>query len=125
MITKGKAVKVRMGHKTLGNICSFETSNGMPGCNKADTTLHVKNYLDGSLVSRAPLPMGLHCQAPLRSGAEGPKELLAVSHWVSSLACCWVALLALRKQPTQPLNRCEKLSLSVVALSSRPVSCNP
>ena len=78
MVTKGKVVKVRMGHKAHGKICGSETSNGMPGCNQADTTVYVMAYLDGSLVSRTPLPMGLHCQAPLRSGAEEVKDLLAV-----------------------------------------------
>ena len=79
MITKGKVVKLRTAPETHGNICGLETSNGMPGCNQADTTLHVMNYLDGLPVSRTPLPMGLHCQAPLKYGAEVPKELLAAA----------------------------------------------
>ena len=79
MITKGKVVKPRMAPEAHGNIHGFETSNGVPDCNQADTTLHVMNYLDGLLVSRKPQPMGLHCQTPMRSGAEVPKELLAAA----------------------------------------------
>ena len=79
MITKGKVVKLRMAPEACGNIHGFETSNGVPGCNQAGTTLQVMNYLDGLLVSRTPLPMGLCCQAPLRYGAEVLKELLAAA----------------------------------------------
>ena len=49
MVYKGKVVKVRMGHKGCGKIHGSETSNGAPGCNQADTTLHVVAYLDDSL----------------------------------------------------------------------------
>ena len=79
MVIKGKAVKVRAGHKARGKIHGSETSNDMPGCNQADTTLYVMAYLDDLLVSRTPLPMGLHCQAPLRSGVEEAKDLLALA----------------------------------------------
>ena len=79
MVTKSKAVEVKMGWKAHGNIHGFETNNGMTTCIQADTTLHVVNYMDYSLVSRRPLPMGLHCWAPLRSGAEGPKKLPVVA----------------------------------------------
>ena len=68
-----------MGHKGHGKICGSETSNGMPGCNQADTTLHVMAYLDDLLISMTPLPVGLHCQAPLRSGPEEVKDLLALA----------------------------------------------
>ena len=64
MVTKGKVVNVRMAPEAHGNICGFETSNGIPGCIQAGTTLHVMNYLDDLLVSGTPLPMGLHCQTP-------------------------------------------------------------
>ena len=37
------------------------------------------NYLDDLLVSGTPLPMGLHCQTPLKSGAKLPKELMAMA----------------------------------------------
>ena len=43
---------------------------------------------------------------------------------MSPFACCLVALLALGKPPTQLFTRCEKLNLSVVALSSKPVTLN-
>ena len=43
------------------------------------TTLHVVAYLDDSLTFRTPLPMGLHCQVPLRSGIEEVKGLLALA----------------------------------------------
>ena len=79
MVHKGKVVKVRMGHRGHGKICDSETSNDVPGCNQADTTLHVVAYLDDSLTSRTPLPMGLHCQAPLRSGTEEVMDLLALA----------------------------------------------
>ena len=75
MITKGRVVKVRTGCKACGKIHGSETNNGMSGCNQEDTTLYVMTYLDDSLVSRTPLPMGLHCQAPLRLEAEIPKGL--------------------------------------------------
>ena len=79
MVYKGKVVKVRMGCKGCGKIHGSETSNGVPGCNQADTTLHVVAYLDDLLISRTPLPMGLCCQAPLRSGTEEVKDLLALA----------------------------------------------
>ena len=69
-----------MAHEAHGNICCLRTSSGMPGCNQADTTLHVINYLDDLLVSRTPLPMGLHCQAPLRSGAGCTEGIAGSSH---------------------------------------------
>ena len=43
------------------------------------TTLHVVAYLDDSLTFRTPLPMGLHCQVPLRSGTEEVKDSLALA----------------------------------------------
>ena len=43
------------------------------------TALHVMNYLDDLLVPRNPLPMGLHCQTPWKSGAKLPKELLVTA----------------------------------------------
>ena len=79
MNTKGKVVKIRTVHEAHGIIHGFETSNGVPACNWADTTLHVMNYLEDLLVSRIPLPMGLHCQTSLRSGAGVPKELLVAA----------------------------------------------
>ena len=77
MVHKGKVVKVMMGHKGCGKIHGFEDGNGMPGCNQADPTLHVMAYLDDLLVPMTPLPMGLHCQTPARSGIEEVKDLLA------------------------------------------------
>ena len=80
MVTKGKVVNVRMAPEACGNICGFETSNGIPDCIQAGTTPHVMNYMGDLLVSRTPLPMGLHCQPPpLMSGAKLPKELLAMA----------------------------------------------
>ena len=79
MVTKGKVVNVRMAPGAHGNICGFETSNGVLGCIQAGTTPHVMNYLDDLLVSGTHLPMGLHCQTPLMSGAKLPKELLATA----------------------------------------------
>ena len=43
----------------------------------ADPTLHVMAYLDDLLVPMTPLPMGLYCQTPPRSGIEEGKDLLA------------------------------------------------
>ena len=77
MVYKGKVVKVRTGCKGCGKICGFEDGNGMPGCNQANPTLHVMAYLDDLLVLMTPLPMGLHCQTPPRSGIEEVKDLLA------------------------------------------------
>ena len=79
MVTKGKVVKVRTGCKAHGKIHGSETSNDMPCCNQADPPLYVMTYLDGLLASRTPLPMGLHCPAPLRSEAEEAKDLLALA----------------------------------------------
>ena len=79
MVHKGKVVKVRMGCEGCGKICGAETSNSMPGCNQADTTLHVVAYLDDSLTFGTPLPIGLCCQASLRSGTEEVKDLLALA----------------------------------------------
>ena len=122
MVTKGKVVKVRMGCKACGKIHGSETSNGMPDCNQADTTLYVMTYLDGSLASRTPLPMGLHCQAPLRSGAEEVKDLLVLATGVTP---CMLHgdTLGSEKTTNSTLNRCEELNLSVVALPSKPVTC--
>ena len=83
MVYKGKVVKVRMGCKDCGKIRGSETNNGMPCCNQAGTTLHVMAYLDDLLVSMTPLPMGLHCQAPVRSGIEEVKDLLALANSVT------------------------------------------
>ena len=43
---------------------------------------------------------------------------------MSPLACCLVAPPALGNPLTQLLDRCEKLNLSVVALSSKPITLN-
>ena len=51
----------------------------MPACNQADNTPYVMPYVDDSLVSRTPLPMGLHCLALLRPGAEEVRDLLALA----------------------------------------------
>ena len=83
MVYKGKVVKVRMGHKGHGKIRGSETSNGVPGCNQADTTLHVVACLDDLLTFRTPLPMGLHCQVLLRSGTEEVKDLLVLASSVT------------------------------------------
>ena len=79
MVTKGKVAKVRLGHKPRRKIHGFKTSNGVPASNQADTTLYVMAYVDDSLVSRTPLPMGLYCWAPLRSGVEEVRDLLALA----------------------------------------------
>ena len=79
MVTKGKVANVGMALEARGNIHGSETSNGIPCCIQAGTAPHVMNYLDGLLVPRTSLPMGLHCQAPLMSGAKLPKELLATA----------------------------------------------
>ena len=50
MFTKGKVVNVRMAPEAHRNILGFETSNGIPSCIQAGTTLHVMNYLDDLLV---------------------------------------------------------------------------
>ena len=76
MVTKGKVAKVRLGHKTCGKIHGFKTSNGMFACNQADTTPYVMAYVDDSLVSRTPLPMGLHCWGPDRLVLRGTKPML-------------------------------------------------
>ena len=83
MVYKGKVVKVRMGHKDHGKIHGSETNNGVPCCNQAGTTLHVMAYLDDLLVSTTPLPMGLHCQAPMRSRIKEVKDLLALANSVT------------------------------------------
>ena len=62
MVYKGK-VKVTMGHKDHGKICGSETNNGVPCCNQAGTTLHV--------------------MAPMRSGIEEVKDLLAIAQSVT------------------------------------------
>ena len=125
MITKGKVVKLRTTPEAHGNICGFETSNGMPGCNQADTALHVMNYLDGLLVSRTPLPMGLHCQAPLRYGAEVLKELLAAATKCHPLHAAWWHSWLWGNHQLNHFTDVKKLNLSVVALSSKPVTLNP
>ena len=51
----------------------------MPACNQADTTPYVMAYVDDLLVSRTPLPMGLHCWDPLRPGVEEVRDLLALA----------------------------------------------
>ena len=77
MVTKGKVVKAGMAPEAHGKICGSEMSNGIHCCIQAGTAPHVTNYLDDLLVPRTPLPMGLHCQNPLMSGAKLPKEVLA------------------------------------------------
>ena len=79
MVTKGKVVSAGMASEACGNIHGSETSNGIPCCIQAGTVAHVMNYLDDLLVSRTPLPMGLHCHTPLMSGVKLPKELLATA----------------------------------------------
>ena len=79
MVTNGKVVNVRMALEACGNIHGFEASDGVPGYIQAGTTPHVMNYLDDLLVTGTPLPMGLHCQTPLMSGAKLPKELLVAA----------------------------------------------
>ena len=83
MVYKGKVVNVRMGRKDCGKICGSEINNGMPFCNQAGTTLHVMAYLDDLLVSMIPLPMGSHCQAPMKSRIEEVKDLLALANSVT------------------------------------------
>ena len=51
MATKGKVVNVRTAPEACGNIHGFETSNGIPDCIQAGTTLHVMKYMDDLLVS--------------------------------------------------------------------------
>ena len=77
MLTRGKVVKAGMAPGACGKICGYEASNGIHCHIQAGTAPHVMNYLDDLLVPRTPLPMGLHCQNPLMSGAKLPKELLA------------------------------------------------
>ena len=77
MVTKGKVVNAGRAPEAHGKIHGSEASNGIPCCIQAGTAPHVMNYLDDLLVPRTPLPMGLHCQTPLMSGAKLPKELLA------------------------------------------------
>ena len=79
MVTKGKVAKVRLGRKAHGKIHGFKTSNGMPACNQADNTPYVMACVDDLLVSRTPLPMGLHCWAPLRPGAGKARDLLTLA----------------------------------------------
>ena len=83
MVTKGKVANVGMALEAHGNIPGSETTNGIPYCIQADTAPHVMNYLDDLLVPGTPLPMGLHCQTPLMSGAKLPKELLATATYVT------------------------------------------
>ena len=95
MVTKGKVAKIRLGHKAHRKIHGSKTSNGMPACNQADNTPYVMAYMDDLLVSGTPLPMGLHCWAPLRPGAEEVRDLLGLATSVTP-----VTLLAQRKQST-------------------------
>ena len=102
MVHKGRVVKVRMGCKGCGKICGFGDGNGMPGSNRADPTLHVMAYLDDLLVPTTPLPMGLHCQIPPRSGIEeeGPSGLGCQYH--SLHAALWYSWPRGNDQPNHP-----------------------
>ena len=80
MAPKGKVVKVRTEHKGCGKIHGFQCGNGMFGCNQAGSSMLVMAYLDDLLVHTSPLlplPFGLHCQTPPKTGVEEVRNLLA------------------------------------------------
>ena len=86
MVSMGKTGSIETALQVHENVCGSETSDGVPCCIQASTALHVVNYLDNLWVHRTPLPMGLHCQNPLRLGVKLPKEpLAAVTDAASSM----------------------------------------
>ena len=86
MVSTGKTGSIEMALQVHENICGSETSDGIPCCIQAGTTLHVVNYLDNLWVCKTPLPMGLHCQNPFMLGVKLPKKpLAAVTNASSSI----------------------------------------
>ena len=122
MVTKGKVAKVEMALEACGKIHCSKTSNGIPCCMQAGTAPHVMNHLDDLLVSRTPLPMGLHCQTPLMFEVGFSKKMLATA---TDVTLSLVASMTLESPLTRLLNKCKEQNLNVAALFSKPVTLNP